>query len=111
MFEPLYVILTPSVADSASASTTLSNVPFWVRALVMVDPSNAVDDLATLFESDASVMTSLSPFAMATSVVCRAPPDVMLPCVWVDFEYAYHEPQVPLMHSRRYTLWSVVYTV
>ena len=59
----------------------VSNVPFCVRALVVVDPSNDADARATLPESEESVTTSLSPLAMVTSLVCNAPLSWMFPCV------------------------------
>ena len=60
----------------------VSNVPFLVRACDVVEPSKLIEALATLLESDESVMTSLSPGSMVTSVVCNAPPLVIFPCVW-----------------------------
>ena len=59
-------------------------VPFLERYCVVVEPSNATEVLATLLEPDASVTTSLSPFAMAMSVVYNAPSLVMLPCAWLE---------------------------
>ena len=61
----------------------VSQVPFCVRALVAVLPSNEIDVLATLLLSELSVTTNLSPLAIVISLVCNVPPFWIFPCVCV----------------------------
>ena len=75
------IAVASSALDTYPVMTGASQVPFFERNCVVVEPSNAREVLATLLEPDASVTTSLSPFAMAMSVSYNAPSLVMFPCV------------------------------
>jgi len=73
-----------------------SQVPAYVNALplfVALFSPNDSEALAILFPSLLSVITNLSPFPIVTSVVYKAPPLVILPCVC---SYVAAPPEAPI---------------
>lgn len=74
------VWVTVTVDPPPPPEGTVCQVPLFARYWFVFDPK-VIEELVTL-DADSSLITNLSPDAIA-AVAVISPPDVMLPCAWL----------------------------